>query len=528
MASIRSPTTVDVSSDEEVPKSTADRYKQPQPNRVLRRKRGSTIVVPNTSKDDGDAMAGSAQDRSALAVEVKLIQNQIMELKSIVANQGQFNESVMGMLKQALDPRVDSPVIGSNSPHAIQSNMKAFPKASITTNDAKRTTHAYKMRKTSTRTTSKEDPDYVPTATPLTSSDNGSFHFIRRHIRSKSSGKKGSRGILRKGKRILFDSSTDRNEGLNKDRSYVTTSTDRIMLTSDCPNFLQQRCIDPSPWENEIGPLVPEGMPMTFVPTNDMKILGVDLATAAYIFSPVMDQEELLVPNAHCAITRRTLRSLEPGKQVVDDVLILVASMLRMETTELHWFLPTTFTQIATSRGPIPQATLTAIETAFMGKVNRVCKIYCPIWCENHWFLVVVDVVRRQVVYLDSLKSADTRAKRRREIKKVTTFLEELLDHDRWYDAPEKGRELVSDYEIIEPVVVQQDPYSNDCGMFVAQWMIMYHLWGNYDVEKVTDYSRMRLAVDMLLRYHNDNREKIVNAALEYWRNFVPIPQTQL
>ncbi|RYR46903.1 hypothetical protein Ahy_A07g032767 [Arachis hypogaea] len=175
-------------------------------------------------------------------------------------------------------------------------------------------------------------------------------------------------------------------------------------------------------------------------------------------------------------------------------------------------------------------------------------QIYCPIWCENHWFLVVVDVVRRQVVYLDSLKSADTRAKRRREIKKVTTFLEELLDHDRWYDAPEKGRELVSDYEIIEPVVVQQDPYSqmgsfrlssfigelicgsvslhysahasNDCGMFVAQWMIMYHLWGNYDVEKVTDYSRMRLAVDMLLRYHNDNREKIVNAALEYWRNF--------
>nr|XP_029143606.1 uncharacterized protein LOC112698219 [Arachis hypogaea] len=209
-------------------------------------------------------------------------------------------------------------------------------------------------------------------------------------------------------------------------------------------------------------------------------------------------------------------------------VLILVASRLRMETTELHWFLPTTFAQIATSRGPIPQATLTAIETTFMGKVNRVCKIYCPIWCENHWFLVVIDVVRRQVVYLDSLKSADTRAKRRREIKKVTTFLEELLDHDSWYDAPEKGRELVSDYEIIEPVVVQQDPYSNDCGMFVAQWMIMYHLWGNYDVEKVTDYSRMRLAVDMLLRYHNDNREKIVNAALEYWRNFVPIPQTQL
>ncbi|KAL4365150.1 hypothetical protein AHAS_Ahas07G0077300 [Arachis hypogaea] len=181
MASIWSPTTVDVSSDEEVPKSTADRYKQPQPNRMLCRKRGSATVVPNTSKDDGDAMAGSTQARSALADEVKLIQNQIMELKSIVANQGQFNESVMGMLKQALGPRVDSPVIGSNSPHAVQSNMKAFLKAGIMTNDANKTIHAYKMRKTSTTTTSREDPDYVPTATPLTSSDNGSFHFIHCH-----------------------------------------------------------------------------------------------------------------------------------------------------------------------------------------------------------------------------------------------------------------------------------------------------------------------------------------------------------
>ncbi|KAL4337739.1 hypothetical protein AHAS_Ahas12G0140300 [Arachis hypogaea] len=115
------------------------------------------------------------------------------------------------------------------------------------TNNAEKTIHAYKMRKTSATTTSKEDPDYVPTATPLNSSDNGSFHFIRRHSQSKSSGKKGSRGILRKGKKILFGSLTDRSEGMNKDWSCVTSSIDRIQLTSDRADFLQQRCINPSP-----------------------------------------------------------------------------------------------------------------------------------------------------------------------------------------------------------------------------------------------------------------------------------------
>ncbi|XP_072075690.1 uncharacterized protein [Arachis hypogaea] len=37
---------------------------------------------------------------------------------------------------------------------------------------------------------------------------------------------------------------------------------------------------------------------------------------------------KLLVPNPHCAVTRGALRTLEPGKPIVDDVLILLASML--------------------------------------------------------------------------------------------------------------------------------------------------------------------------------------------------------
>ncbi|QHN82986.1 Ulp1 protease family, carboxy-terminal domain protein [Arachis hypogaea] len=175
-------------------------------------------------------------------------------------------------------------------------------------------------------------------------------------------------------------------------------------------NFLQIRHVDRSQWGKEIGKNIPRGMPLTFFPTKDMKIVGLDLCVAAYIFNTKLDQDELLVQSPHCAITRGTLRTLEPRKPVVDDVLILLACMLARNSTRIHWFLPTTFSQIATGRGSIPHATLKAIREDFMGKANRVCK-------------------------------------------------------------------------------------------------------------KITEYSRMRLAVDMVLKYHNDKRMEVIQAVLEYWRN---------
>ncbi|KAL4337740.1 hypothetical protein AHAS_Ahas12G0140400 [Arachis hypogaea] len=170
--------------------------------------------------------------------------------------------------------------------------------------------------------------------------------------------------------------------------------------------------------------------------------------------------------------------------------------MLRLETIDLHWFLPTTFTQIVISRGPIPHATLTTIETAFMGQ-GQLC---------------LQDILSHLVS--QSLVSCGCR----RSLPHV------YVSHMGSFRLSSFTGELICGLVSLHC----STRASNDCGMFVAQWMIMYHLWGTYDAEKVTDYSRMCLTVHMLLRYHNDNREKIVNVALGYWRNFVPIHQTQL
>ncbi|MED6225272.1 hypothetical protein PIB30_092111 [Stylosanthes scabra] len=103
-------------------------------------------------------------------------------------------------------------------------------------------------------------------------------------------------------------------------------------------------------------------------------------------------------------------------------------------------------------------------------------------------------------------------------------FLEGLMDEAGWYEDPTKQPLLISDYKIIESEVVQQDPGSNDAGVFVAQWMIMHYLWGTYDVERVSAYSRMRLAIDIVLKEHNADRLAFIDKALAYWRVFAPLP----
>ncbi|XLR60459.1 hypothetical protein S83_011131 [Arachis hypogaea] len=48
--------------------------------------------------------------------------------------------------------------------------------------------------------------------------------------------------------------------------------------------------------------------------------------------------------------------------------------------------------------------------------------------------------------------------------------------------------------------------------------MILSRLWGSHNVEKVTEYTRMKLAIDLVLKPHNEIRQDIINKAMENWR----------
>ncbi|KAL4299393.1 hypothetical protein AHAS_Ahas17G0096400 [Arachis hypogaea] len=82
---------------------------------------------------------------------------------------------------------------------------------------------------------------------------------------------------------------------------------------------MQHQHLDSNFMAKDVGSKIPKGMLVSFYPTSDMEINGLHLAITFYIFNIALDQEEILVSNSHCAMTRKALRTLGPGKQVVDD-----------------------------------------------------------------------------------------------------------------------------------------------------------------------------------------------------------------
>ncbi|XLR34456.1 hypothetical protein HN51_043779 [Arachis hypogaea] len=52
----------------------------------------------------------------------------------------------------------------------------------------------------------------------------------------------------------------------------------------------------------------------------------------------------------------------------------------------------------------------------------------------------------------------------------------------------------------------------------VAQWMIRDHLWEDYSVQNVSTATRMRLAVDLVMKSHNEMAGDIVHKAVAHWQ----------
>ncbi|MED6109474.1 hypothetical protein PIB30_033953 [Stylosanthes scabra] len=57
-----------------------------------------------------------------------------------------------------------------------------------------------------------------------------------------------------------------------------------------------------------------------------------------------------------------------------------------------------------------------------------------------------------------------------------------------------------------------------DCGVWVSQWMIREALWAHYHVQGVGPETRLRLAIDLVLRSHNPKAKEVAKRAIAHWR----------
>ncbi|MED6194557.1 hypothetical protein PIB30_029714 [Stylosanthes scabra] len=74
-----------------------------------------------------------------------------------------------------------------------------------------------------------------------------------------------------------------------------------------------------------------------------------------------------------------------------------------------------------------------------------------------------------------------------------------------------------SEYKFKEPDVPQQHPELNDCGIWVSQWMILTCYFGTNHKWVVNDYTRMKLAVDLVNGEHNPKRDTVKELVVLDW-----------
>ncbi|CAH9071776.1 unnamed protein product [Cuscuta epithymum] len=276
-------------------------------------------------------------------------------------------------------------------------------------------------------------------------------------------------------------------------------------------------------------------MPISFRPTKSMNLNQIEAAIIIYTFQTTNVQpsfsEEKLISTFLDVGVRKTLLSLHNQRFVDQEVLNLLVCKLTFNQKKFSaivsaWFLPTYFSQYVLKRGERPelvQKIRRIYQERFMGKACDLRKIFIPINDDNiHWYLLVVDINSKTLNVLDSLPSPSRRLSTRLDVKKLAVYLEEILTDSSFYDSSDDERLLISDYALTVPEGIgRQLNGSNDCGVWVAQWMSECIWTNNYSNVSVTPETRMRLALDLVLGSYNELRDEVVQKASKNWMELV-------
>ncbi|XLU70751.1 hypothetical protein S245_029804, partial [Arachis hypogaea] len=258
-----------------------------------------------------------------------------------------------------------------------------------------------------------------------------------------------------------------------------------------------------------------------FRPTALMGLDKTELAIAAYLYgNHLMDNYEEDIVFSEFTAHRDVFRSLMLGKPIVSLVLDLVADMMRIELTREsgYWFLPTTFA-LSEKTKLDPDCLTLCITYVYLGKVDCLKRVFIPVSKitdegHEHWYLVVIDRVKGQIILLDPLP-IEKQFKRKRTGLKLAIYLDELLEDRSFYDFETTPNLISSQFEFEEPEGLSTlEAGSSDAGVWVASWMITCFEDDHFNI-KVDDGVRMKIAVSLVLKNHNMISYRIKENAIE-------------
>ncbi|KAJ1390002.1 Ulp1 protease family, C-terminal catalytic domain [Sesbania bispinosa] len=245
------------------------------------------------------------------------------------------------------------------------------------------------------------------------------------------------------------------------------------------------------------GVRIPHWMDVAFRPPVDLDLDDIEAVTATYIFlsnnAEGICGNEVLVKCSWGIGDRNTLKTLIPKTWIDQEILNILASKMthcesKMTTNNNNWFLPTTFAQYVLQWGSKPDEMIERYKTKFMGMVDYLRKIFVPINDSNlHWYLMVIDFNNNKIVILDSLRCEMQNGRRKRYVKKLAMFIEEMLLDPSFYEKPNIEKPMITDFVIIEPHGLPQQLNGYDCGVWVAKWMSDYTWDDDYNSISVSE-----------------------------------------
>ncbi|XLR30776.1 hypothetical protein S83_058676 [Arachis hypogaea] len=85
-------------------------------------------------------------------------------------------------------------------------------------------------------------------------------------------------------------------------------------------------------------------------------------------------------------------------------------------------------------------------------KVDRVTRIHQPMWCDDgHWYLMIIDVPRMKLIYLDSLRDPSQAEARKIAMTRVALYLEGLTLEQSWLSGNCSVRPRFSTFDFEDP-----------------------------------------------------------------------------
>ncbi|GAU51656.1 hypothetical protein TSUD_414770 [Trifolium subterraneum] len=185
------------------------------------------------------------------------------------------------------------------------------------------------------------------------------------------------------------------------------------------------------------------------------------------------------------------------------------------------WYMPTEFAQYALEAHKDADDVRQIYQAKYMTPAEHVSRMFIPMNDQgNHWYLMVVDFVKKKLVWLDSLRCATRDHPRRRGILRMAIFVEEILMYESYgTDVPAFNQErMVSAFSLYQPRHIQQQrPGSNDCGVWISKWMIECPLRSEYGYITVNTATRMKLAIHLVKAANNELYNDVLAKAAKNW-----------